>query len=57
MPTIETQMTEIQEMDLPALRDAWRRYYRVPPPQRLSRDLLMRGIAYKLSGELPSEGV
>ena len=22
MPTIETQMTEIQEMDLPALRDA-----------------------------------
>ena len=25
MPTIETQMTEIQEMDLPALRDAWRR--------------------------------
>ena len=30
MPPIETQMTEIQEMDLPALRDAWRRYYRVP---------------------------
>ena len=48
MPTIETQMTEIQEMDLPALRDAWRRHYRVPPPRRLSRDLLMRGIAYTL---------
>ena len=52
MPTIETQMTEIQEMDLPALRDAWRRHYRVPPPRRLSRDLLMRGIAYKLQEQV-----
>ncbi len=47
MPTIETQMTEIQEMDLPALRDEWRRHHRAPPPRRLSRDLLIRGIAYK----------
>ena len=47
MPTIETQMTEIQEMDLPALRDAWHRHHRAPPPRRLSRDLLIRGIAYK----------
>ena len=47
MPTIETQMTEIQEMDLPSLRDAWRRHHRAPPPRRLSRDLLIRGIAYK----------
>ena len=52
MPPIETQMTEIQEMDLPALRDAWRRHYRVPPPRRLSRDLLMRGIAYKLQEQV-----
>ena len=52
MPAIETQMTGIQEMDLPALRDAWRRHYRVPPPRRLSRDLLMRGIAYKLQEQV-----
>ena len=52
MPTIETQMTEIQAMDLPALRDAWRRHYRVPPPRRLSRDLLMRGIAYTLQEQV-----
>ncbi len=52
MPTIETRMTEIQEMDLPALRDAWRRHYRVPPPRRLSRDLLMRAVAYKLQEQL-----
>jgi hypothetical protein len=30
------------------LRDEWRRLHRAPPPMRLSRDLLMRGITYKL---------
>ena len=48
MPTIKAQMTEIQERDLSALRDEWRRHYRASPPRRLSRDLLIRGIAYKL---------
>ncbi len=48
MPTIKAQMTGIQEMDLSTLRDEWRRHYRASPPRRLSRDLLIRGIAYKL---------
>ena len=48
MPIIKAQMTGIQEMDLSALRDEWRRHYRASPPRRLSRDLLIRGIAYKL---------
>lgn len=30
------------------LRDEWRRLHRMPPPMRLSRDLLIRAIAYKL---------
>ena len=30
------------------LRDEWRRLHRAPPPMRLSRDLLIRGITYKL---------
>jgi hypothetical protein len=30
------------------LRGEWRRLHRTPPPMRLSRDLLMRGITYKL---------
>jgi Protein of unknown function (DUF2924) len=30
------------------LRGEWRRLHRMPPPMRLSRDLLMRGITYKL---------
>ena len=30
------------------LRGGWRRLHRAPPPMRLSRDLLMRAITYKL---------
>ena len=30
------------------LRGEWRRLHRAPPPMRLSRDLLIRGITYKL---------
>jgi hypothetical protein len=30
------------------LRIEWRELYRVTPPTRLSRDLLMRGVAYKI---------
>jgi hypothetical protein len=30
------------------LRGEWRRLHRMPPPMRLSRDLLIRGITYKL---------
>src|ERR1700745_4063498 len=37
------------------LRGEWRRLHRMPPPMRLSRDLLMRGITYKLQ-ERPHRG-
>lgn len=30
------------------LRNEWRRLYQTSPPKRLSRDLLLRGIAYRL---------
>src|SRR5215471_15023828 len=38
------------------LRGEWRRLHRMPPPMRLSRDLLMRGIIYKLQ-ERPLGGL
>src|SRR5262252_3756122 len=34
------------------LRGEWRRLHRAPPPMRLSRDLLMRAITYKLQERL-----
>ena len=38
------------------LRGEWRRLHRAPPPMRMSRDLLLRGIAYKLQ-ERPLGGL
>ncbi len=45
---LETKLTAIERLELPELRTEWRRLYRKPPPHRLSRDLLIRGIAYKV---------
>jgi hypothetical protein len=35
-------------MDCSALRAEWRRLYRAQPPRRVSRDLLMLGVAWKI---------
>jgi hypothetical protein len=35
-------------MDYAALHDEWRRLYRAHPPKRLSRDLLVLGVAWKI---------
>ena len=48
MTSVASQIVEIQEMDLASLRQAWRRWHQTPPPRRLSRDLLIRGIAYRI---------
>ena len=45
---LEAKLTAIEKLELPELRTEWRRLYRKPPPHRLSRDLLIRGIAYKI---------
>ncbi|MGJ0507047.1 MAG: DUF2924 domain-containing protein [Methylocystis sp.] len=44
------------ELNRLELRDEWRRLHRAQPPMRLSRDLLMRGITYKLQ-ERPLGGL
>jgi DNA invertase Pin-like site-specific DNA recombinase len=38
----------LSELTIFELRGEWRRLHRMPPPMRLSRDLLVRGITYKL---------
>jgi Protein of unknown function (DUF3489)/Protein of unknown function (DUF2924) len=38
----------LSELTIFELRGEWRRLHRMPPPMRLSRDLLIRGIIYKL---------
>ena len=41
-------LVRLSELTIFELRGEWRRLHRTPPPMRLSRDLLTRGITYKL---------
>lgn len=42
---IESQLGKLRNIEL---REEWRRLYQTPPPRRLSRDLMIRGITYKI---------
>ena len=45
---IDAQLSALMVLAPEQLRVAWRRHYRVPPPRGLSRDMLIRAIAYKI---------
>ena len=44
---VADQLARLQTLDQGALRREWRRLYRAEPP-RLSRDLMMRALAYRI---------
>jgi hypothetical protein len=44
---VEIEVAGLGDLGLPTLRHRWQQLYRSQPP-RLSRDLLIRGIAYRL---------
>lgn len=46
--TVEAEIAGLEALPTNALRIEWRKLYRAEPPTRLSRDLLIRGIAYRL---------
>jgi hypothetical protein len=45
---VAAQLETLPNLSIAELRAEWRRRFRSLPPNRLSRDLLMRGIAYKI---------
>lgn len=45
---IAAEIARLEHLAIEALRDEWRRLHQTPPPKRLSRDILLRGITYKL---------
>jgi hypothetical protein len=45
---IEARLLALEALMTADLRIEWRRLYRATPPTRLSRDLLIRGVAYKI---------
>ncbi len=48
MPDIECELTVLIDLKTHDLRRRWQRMYGAQPPVRLSHDLLVRGVAYKV---------
>ena len=48
IPEVDRQITELLDPLTQELRLAWRQLHRTGPPQGLSRDLLIRALAYHL---------
>lgn len=46
--TLGAELAALRAMDATTLRAAWRRLYRSDPPRSMRRDLLARGVAWKL---------
>jgi hypothetical protein len=47
-PDIGTALAALETREIRELRAEWRKLYRVEPPHRLSRDLVLRAIAYRI---------
>jgi len=45
---VETAIAALENREIRELRTEWRRLYRTEPPRRLSRDLILRAIAFRL---------
>jgi hypothetical protein len=48
---IEVEIGGLAELDLAALRQQWRTLYRSEPPPRMSRELLIRAVAFRMQEE------
>jgi hypothetical protein len=42
------EIEELQEATSANLKESWRSLYRSEPPRRISRDLLIRALAYRI---------
>jgi len=45
---IAAEIIRLENLTLDLLSEEWRRLHQTPPPKRLSRDILLRGITYKM---------
>lgn len=45
---LDQKLARMEGLTIFELRGEWRRHLKMTPPMRLSRDLLLRGIAYRL---------
>ena len=45
---IAVEIARLEGLEIDELRAEWRRLHQTPAPKRLSRDILLRGVTYKL---------
>jgi hypothetical protein len=45
---IAVEIIRLESLALDQLREEWRCLHQTPPPKRLSRDIMLRGITYKI---------
>jgi hypothetical protein len=45
---VAAEIIRLESLAVDRLREVWRRLHQTPPPKRLSRDILLRGITYKM---------
>lgn len=50
-PDLSARIAALQNLEMDALKAEWRRLYRAAVPKRLSRDLLIRAIAWELQSK------
>ncbi len=48
MANVNDEIDRLESLSAFELRTMWRRYWKQPPPMRISKDMLLRGIAWKL---------
>jgi hypothetical protein len=48
MASIDDEIDRLEGLSTFELRTLWRRHWKQPPPMRLSKDMLVRGLAWKL---------
>lgn len=46
--SVDDQLARLPQLDLADLREEWTRFYGREPSRHLSRDLLMRAVAYRI---------
>lgn len=51
MPSIPDPLATLSGLTTPELRARWRRIFGTDPPQKLSRDLLMRAAAHQVQAD------
>jgi Protein of unknown function (DUF2924) len=52
MASVDDEIDRLEGLSIFELRTLWRRHWKKPPPMRLSKDMLIRGVAWKLQEQV-----